>query len=230
MTSTLLQPTSPSAPTSERRPRDRELVRYVGRHGVVAIEHLMDATEVGRTAAYRRVAACIEAGLLERLELLREEPSLLRATHEGLRYAGLGLKVAEVSPGAVGHWLRCATVAHRIEMHFGADRVLSERELAFAERIEERPIASAELAESGGRLTRHRPDLAVLADSGAIAVEVELTPKAPRRIEAILRGYSCASHLSEVHYLCAPGPTRRAVERAAAKTGAAKVVIAAVPR
>lgn len=78
----------------------REFVCFVGPHGVVAIEHVMAALGVGRTAAYRRVAALIKAGLLERLELLRAEPSLLRATREGLRYAELGLGVAVVSPGS----------------------------------------------------------------------------------------------------------------------------------
>jgi hypothetical protein len=72
------------------RDRDQELLRLVGRHGVMTVEQVMRAMGVGRTATYRRVAACVEGGLLERLELLRSEPSLLRATREGLRYAGLG--------------------------------------------------------------------------------------------------------------------------------------------
>lgn len=83
--------------------RDRELVRFVGRHGAVAMDHVMAAMGVGRTAAYRRVAASVERGLLDRLDLLRGEPSLLRATGDGLRYAGLGLPVAAVSPGSVDH-------------------------------------------------------------------------------------------------------------------------------
>ena len=45
----------------------------------------MAALGVRRAQAYRRVAACIERGLLERLDLLTDEPSLLRATREGLR-------------------------------------------------------------------------------------------------------------------------------------------------
>jgi hypothetical protein len=89
--------------------RDRELVRFVGRHGAVAMDHVMARMGVGRTAAYRRVGACMERGLLDRLDLLRGEPSLLRATRGGLRYAGLGLPVAAVSPGSVDHWLRCAS-------------------------------------------------------------------------------------------------------------------------
>ena len=80
--------------TGPGRSRDRELVRYVGRHGVVRIGHVMAAMGAGRTVTYDRVAACVEAGLLERLELVRSEPGLLRATRDGLRYAGLGLPVA----------------------------------------------------------------------------------------------------------------------------------------
>lgn len=226
---TTLQP-QPILTAQPARTRDQELVRYVGRHGVVAIDHVMAATGVGRTAAYRRVAACIEAGLLERLGILREEPSLLRATHAGLRYAGLGLAVAKVSPGEVEHALRCASVAQRTEAHFGAGRVLSERELVFAERLDERPIASATVIESAGRVRKHRPDLAVLADSGAIAVEVELTPKTPRRLAAILSGWATADHVAEVHYLCAPGAALRGVERALSKVSAEKFAIAELPR
>ncbi len=48
--------------------KDRELVRPIARFGAVAVEHVMAASGVGRTATYRRVAACIERGLLERLD------------------------------------------------------------------------------------------------------------------------------------------------------------------
>ena len=50
---------------------------FVGRHGLVRIEHAMAAMGAGRTVTYGRVAACVQAGLL-------------RATRQGLRYAGLG--------------------------------------------------------------------------------------------------------------------------------------------
>ena len=215
------------------RTRDQDLVRFVGRHGVVTITHVMEAMGVGRTAAYRRVAACVEGGLLERIELLRSEPSILRATRDGLRYAGLGLPVAAVSPGEVPHSLRCASVALCLVRRFGHRRVLTERELALAERIEGQPIASAEVgALPNGNPRLHRPDLAVLAKSGTIAVEVELSPKAPRRLEALLRAWRRASWVAEVHYYCRPGPTQRGVERALAKTRTEDkiAVIAGVPR
>src|SRR5215204_4049124 len=90
------------APAARGR-RDRKLVSFVARHGAVAIDHVMVAMGAGRTATYRRIAACAERGLLERLEPLRGEPSLLRATPEGQRYAGLGLPATPVSAGQVDH-------------------------------------------------------------------------------------------------------------------------------
>src|SRR6476659_3060584 len=111
--------------------RDRELVRFVGRHGIVDIGHVKAALGVSATASYRRVATCIERGLLERFGVLRCEPSLLSATRDGLRYAGLGLKVvAFVSPGQVEHWLRCTSLAQQLGERDGHERILSERELA----------------------------------------------------------------------------------------------------
>jgi hypothetical protein len=102
---------------------------------------------------------------------------------------------------------------------FGHERLITERELVQAERVERAPIASAKLGNlPSGNPRLHRPDLAIIAGAQPIAVEVELTPKAPRRLEAILRGWRRASWVAEVHYHCEPGPTRRAVERAVERT------------
>lgn len=213
--------------------RDRQLVCFVGRHGLVAMRHVMDALGVGRTAAYRRVAACEERGLIERLEILRSEAGLLRATRDGLRYAGLGVPRAKVSPGTVNHMLRCTTVGRQLEAQHGPDRVLTERELRFAEQVEGKKIASAEVGEYRGGPRLHRPDLVVVAEIGTIAVEVELTPKSPARLQSILRGWKwevMAKKVAEVRYLCAPGEARRAVERAVAKINAENhIVIAEAP-
>lgn len=231
MTTTYRHGVHHSAAYANRRDRDRELVRHVGRHGVISIEHAMAAQGVGRTAAYRRAASCIDAGLLERLEILRHQPSLLRATRRGLRYSGLdGLPVARVSPGGVDHALRCATVGRLLERRYGTSHVLTERELMLAEAVEDRLIASTRLG-SRGRPALHRPDLAALTDEGVLAVEVELTPKSPRRLAAIIAAWAAADHVTEVHYVCAPGMTRRAVERAVAKVRAGhKVAVSEVPR
>src|SRR4051794_12625441 len=144
----------------------------------------MAAMGAGRTASYRRIAACVEIGLLERLALLRTEPTVLRATRDGLNYVDLGLPVASVTPGLVGHDLRCVDVAIWVGRHLGHERVLTEREFTWREQSEGKEIASIELAGSWGSLglpRKHRADLAVLGEEGTIAIEVELTAKAPTR-------------------------------------------------
>lgn len=215
----------------ERRDRDRELVRLIGRHGAMTLKQVMRAMGAGRTATYRRFARCEEAGLVERL-MIPGVGSVLHATRDGIRYAGLGLPVATISPGAVDHMLRCATVAISAGRHYGHERILTEREIAFAEAIEERPIASAKLGSVHGRPRYHRADIALLREEGTIAIEVELTPKAPQRLRAIVAAWCRASCVAEVHYLCAPGQTRKAVKRAVARVGAGDkiAIFKVVPR
>ncbi|HVT00393.1 MAG TPA: hypothetical protein VHE08_07745 [Solirubrobacterales bacterium] len=219
-----------SAARGRSRSRDRELLTFVGRHGIVGLDQVMAAMGAGRTATYRRIAICVDLGLLERVRLLRDEPTVVRATRDGLDYVDLGLPVAAVSPGLVRHHLRCADLAIRLEQRFGSEgvKVLSEREFTWRERIEDRQIASVPVGR--GRYRRqqmHRADLVVVKGKRIVPVEVELTAKAPRRLEVLIRAWRHAvalGQISAVNYYCAPGTARRAVERAVKKAGAGEVI------
>ena len=197
--------------------RDEELLRLAARFGLLEIAHVMQALRVGRTSAYRRVAELTEAGLLDRVPPLRRGPALVRATREGLRYAGVpAMPVALPRPGEVAHCLRCAALAIGLEADLAGDgELLSERELTLAERVEGRPIASAPFT-GHGRQMLHRPDLAIVSPDRVVAVELELSIKAPRRLEQIVRAWRRASHVAEVRYLCGSPGVRRAVGRAVA--------------
>jgi hypothetical protein len=196
--------------------RDRELVRWISRLGAVGVGHVGGKLGVGRSVAYDLVARLVDAGLLERVSLLRGEPALIRATAEGNGVAELGLPVARITPALVSHWLACADVALWAERRLGCDRVISERELRLLEQIEGKAIASAKVGElPDGAPRLHRPDLAVV--NGAerpIAIEVELSPKAPWRLRAIIVAWRRASSVERVIYLAAPGETMRGVQRA----------------
>jgi len=201
--------------------RDRELVGWVTRMGAVGIEQVQERFGVCRSVAYAIVARLVQAGLIERVATLPGDPTLLCATAQGIAYAGLALAPARVSPGAVDHWLACADVALWAERRWGRDSVMSERELRFAELDSPKPIASAIVGElPGGRPMPHRPDLVVRHDGRTMAIEVELTPKAPRRLEQIVRSWRRARHVDQVLYVAPPGPTQRAVERAVVSTHA----------
>jgi hypothetical protein len=195
---------------------DLALVAFVGSCGAVGIRQVMYHFGVGRTAAYRRVAACIKEELLERVGLLREEPTLLRATPLGLRYAGLeALGFAAISPGSARHMLRCTGIALILADEQGFERVLSEREMRYIEREARRPIFSAKVGENpDGSPRLHRPDLGIVEGEHRAAVEIELSVKSPKRLAEIMRGWRRAGWVTEVFYFCESGGVHRAVSRA----------------
>jgi hypothetical protein len=207
------------------RSRDHEMVATLARHGLLTMPLLMRAMRTGRTVTYRRFARLFAAGLVERTSV-PGIGGLLRATREGQRYVGLGaLPLALVRPGGAVHGLCCAELALRLE---GEDMkedalLLTERELSFAERVEGRPIAGARI-DAHGREGMHRPDLAIVSSREVIAVEVELSIKAPRRLASIMRAWRRAENVDRVEYRCGSAGVRRAVERAVAATYAEQKV------
>ncbi len=208
------------APSSAAE-RDWQIVRWVGRMGAATIAQIATRFGLGRTAAYRRVAKASAEGLVERIETLRGQPALIRATRRGLRFGAVALQPAQIRPELVGHWIACTEVALLLEREFGVGMVRSEREIRQLEAEKGRPLASAVLGERpDGSEIRHRADLAVSLDGAVLGVEVELTPKAPQRLETIVRAWRRARWIAGVRYYV-PGPViAAAVERAIARTHA----------
>ena len=203
--------------------RDWEIVRWIGRMGAVTLDQVRVRFHLGRTAAYRRVAVCARAGLLDRVETLRGQPSLIRATKAGLQFTGLDLRTAQVRAEQVGHWIACGEIALALEEEFGEVAVLSEREIRSLEAEVGEPVASAIVGERpDGSPIRHRADLAVRRDGLTLAVEVELTPKAARRLEEIVRGWRRARWVSAVRYYAPFGTTADGVARAIRGTHSAE--------
>jgi hypothetical protein len=202
--------------------KDAEIVGWVGRIGAAGAEDVMARFAMGRSWAYARLSRLVADGLLEQKTLLYRQPGLYVASAEGLRWCGLQrLGVYRVGPGGFQHAQQVASVA--VVLHAGLPgwEVLSEREIRAAESDRAELVASARVGElPGGRPALHRPDLAALSPDGrTVAVEVELSVKAPSRLAAICRGYARARHIERVYYL-ADAAAGRAVGRAVAETRA----------
>jgi DNA-binding MarR family transcriptional regulator len=195
--------------------REREICGWVGRMGAVEVGHIQRRWGVGRSVAYGLVQRLEEAELLERVPTLAGDPTLIKATTSGIEYARLALPVAKIGPGQVDHWLSCADVVLWAEESWGRCAVTTERELRWIEQAEDKPIGSCVVGElPNGRPMLHRPDLLISTDDQRFSIEVELTTKAPRRLEHLVRSWRRARHVDRVIYLVATGPPYRAVERA----------------
>jgi hypothetical protein len=207
--------------------KDAEIVGWVGRVGAAGAEDVMARFGMGRSWAYARLGRLVVEGLLEQRTLLYRQPGLYVASAEGLRWCGLErLGVYRVGPGGFQHAQQVATTAVAVHAGLPGWEVLSEREIRAVESEQGELVASVRVGElPGGRPALHRPDLALVSPGGrVVAVEVELSVKAPRRLAAICRGYARARHVERVYYLAASA-AGRAVGRAVMETRAGDRVV-----
>jgi hypothetical protein len=206
--------------------RDREIVAWIARTGAVTIGNLMARFRIGRSVAFDRVAVCTRAGHLARTHTLYGAPALITATRRGLRYAGLE-ELGIVVP-TEGHDRRLrarADVALWLERTRPGARVMSARELRAEERALGRPIASQTLDEDyEGRPRFHRPDFAVLGKGRTEAVEVELVPRLPDRLEMLIRHWRWTEIVDTLTLVCAPGRTTRYAHRTLERIGYQELV------
>jgi hypothetical protein len=192
--------------------RDRSVVAWIGVIGAVSAQDVMAHFGVGRTVGYRRLRALVDHGLVSRQRLVYGQPALYTATRDGLAWAGLSqLDPARDGIATTRHWGVCARLAVELE-RLERVEVWGEPRLRAAE-LE--AVASARLGElPDGRPRLRRPDLVLFPDVALpVAVEVELSVKGSRRLQAICRAWTRCRIVSEVRYY-APQHVQRAVSRA----------------
>lgn len=218
-----------SAPTPIRSHERASIIEWTARLGAVSAEAVGEHRGITTASARARLAAAQRDGLVRRTDPLRRLPALYTATSAGLRAAGLStLGPCHVSAANAAHLAACARVAAALERSYPGHFVGSERELRRDERECSSPLASARLRSSEARDGwLHRPDLVIwprARGAAPVAVEVELTVKAPRRLEQICRAWARATCVAGVVYFSAPA-VESALERAVAKAQAGDRIV-----
>jgi hypothetical protein len=237
--------TPQSRPKPEPSPERVAIMQWTARIGAVTAEALADHLNVTVASARGQLQVLEKVGWLSRKRPLAGRPALYTATRAGLRIAALqGLDPCRVSASNANHLIVCAWVAAALEHCYPDHLVLGERELRRDERERGVPLASARLgvAPDGGPLL-HRPDLVLWPDVSEdcgdsedglpVAVEVELTVKAPRRLLDICRAWARCRCVAGVLYLAPPEVQRalhRAIDQAQAGERIAVLGLDAVPR
>jgi hypothetical protein len=203
-----------------------EMVEWVARLGAVTADVLAERERCTKQAARGRLQGAGQSGLLSSARPLQSRPAIYTATAAGLRATDLEhLEPGRISAANAAHAIACAEVAVKLEHAYPDYRVTGERWLR-GEEIEGTPLGSATLGRrADGSPLLHRPDLVLWSTShegtaGAslpVAVEVELTVKAPGRLMEICRAWARCGLVDGVIYFAAPEvlrPLRRAIEKA----------------
>jgi len=220
-------------------PPEREaIIRWTAHMGAVTAHALAYRHGISVASARGRLVGAERAGLLSRRRPLSGQPALYAATPAGLRACGLrGLDPCQVSASNALHSILCAEAAAALERCYPDHEVLGERELRRDERECGHPLASAHLGVAGGAgALLHRPDLVLRptrsGDGLPVAVEVELTVKAPRRLTAICTAWARCRCVAGTLYLVPPEvqpALERAIEAARAGDRIAVVPLDALP-
>jgi hypothetical protein len=196
-----------------------DLLCWTAGLGAVTSESLACRRLVSVASARAMLTAAVRAKQLVRHRPLADRPALYTITRLGLRAAALiDIEPCRVSAAGAQHMIACAHVAAALQCRYPGELVIGERELRRREREADAPLASIVLRRVGAHgALMHRPDLVLLSCSGlcprAVAVEVELTVKAPRRLAEICRAWARSRHVHGVLYL-APPSVERALDRA----------------
>jgi hypothetical protein len=208
------------------------ILDWIARIGAAAAIDVAARFDLTPAQARARLQAHQRAGTLDAARLLDGQPALYVATPAGLRAAGLiELRRCRVSPAGFAHLREVAHTAVALERAHADLAVVGERELRRWESDSGRWLASADVGRGpDGLPARHRPDLVLwpaghvgAPGPGAVAIEVELTVKAPRRLALIVRGWARTRLVGAVVYYATPA-ARRALQRAIDDQQAGEIV------
>jgi hypothetical protein len=205
------------------------LLRWAAGVGIVSAPAFAVHDGSAVASARARLAAATRCGLLARSAPLRSHPALYTVTRAGLRACGEhDLAPARVTAANAAHAATCALVAAQLERRYPGRSVLGEAALRRHQQLgDESLLCVLGVATPRTATATHRPDLALLAKGSheaPVAVEVELTVKAPRRLQAICLAWARCGSVAGVLYLASPA-AQRAVSRAVALTAAAERIV-----
>lgn len=203
---------TPSRPPRTSGPvvtdRDRAILQWVGRHGIVTRDHVANhffAREDGTAgiwAAYRRVRKLVQIGLLQEDHTFYRQPMVLRITTTATRFADLDVRPARLILAEVHHSLAVVDLLEDLLPKQPKSTVLvTEREL----RADRRRDLRLDPRKTGtGRI----PDAELQRGAKRIAIELDLTPKRSAVYEDILTSYM-QQRYAEVWWYVAPGVVSR---------------------
>jgi hypothetical protein len=210
-------------------PEQIEIVRWTASLGAITAEALAWRTGASVASARAKLLAAQRRKLLAGTRPLTGQPMLFTSTQAGLRACGTrGIQTCAVSASNASHLIACAATAAGLERCYPGARLIGERELRRDERELGRPLASARLGgRQGGESALHRPDIVLWPTTSEevlpVAVEVELTVKASRRLTEICRAWARCRVVAGVLYF-APANVERALWRAVAEARASEQV------
>jgi hypothetical protein len=178
--------------------RDAEVLRFIGRFRFVTDELLGGKFGVSRQQMNLRLRRLAAAGLVQRTAS-PAQPALTMLTPHGARAVGLPARRAARTDAQRDHELALVWLVIQLERAGNVD-VRTERECRELEAAEVARY-SVPVAQTGRQADLRWPDIVLVSGSRRTALEVELSAKGRKRLQAIIDGYATADAFDEVMFL-----------------------------
>lgn len=211
--------------------RDLAWLAWLGRWRGATAEQLAAWWEPGLASgvkvAERRLRVWREMGLVSRMRVFADMPSVHSLTREGMTLVGLEGLVREPAIGTLRHDLAVIDCAAWLHGQAGpGDVMVTEREIRAADpATTTAPRWALPAAQGAGRRIVYPDLIEVLGSGKAVAHEVELAAKDQRRLVALMLSYVNSERIERVRYYGVDDAARERLERAAAaanRVGAAE--------
>ena len=190
-------------------PRDRAMLAWIGRHGIVTPDQVArrffvgSDGVVGKRAAHRRLLKLEICGLVQRdATSLYRSPQVIRITRAGARTGEVDISPARLVEAEIRHSLALVDLMDGLAGAYPDGAVRTEREIR-TDRFHER--SSGTRGPGRGRT----PDGELTLGSGLlVAIELDLTPKRTVTYGRILRSY-IQERFDRVWWYVVPGALPR---------------------
>jgi DNA-binding MarR family transcriptional regulator len=181
---------------------DRAMLAWIARFRFVTADVLAERFQLTPQRVNARLRRLEAEGLVERDRAAQTVPRAVFVTGRGARRLGLRPRRAPRTHAQREHEQAIARLVARLERALEPPdrRVLTEREQRAAQTAGHARYSVALRQTRYGERERW-PDIVLESSGGRIAIEIELSLKAPERLKRILAGYAATRHYDEVHYL-----------------------------
>lgn len=181
--------------------RDRAMLEWIARFRFVTAEVVATRFELSPQRVNARMRQLADAGLVVLQDRAVGEARAIAISARGARWIGAPPRRAPRFDAQRRHELAIAVFVAEHERAHPAVAARTEREQRTAEADGAHQFSVA-LAPGGPRNERCRWADVVLDDGPRrIAVELELSTKAPERLKRIVDGYAACQHFDEVRFL-----------------------------
>lgn len=197
--------------------RDIEILRWMTRHGIVTAELVgrrffwrPDLNDYGKWAAYRRLRALRDLGLVLGDKPFADRAAVLRVTREGARIADVGLRPPPLVLSELRHSLAIVWLTEYLLAENAGAELTTERELR-AQRY--RALRNGTREPEEGRAADALLRIPVNGPGAqgvmTVAVELDLSRKDRRAMDRMVRQYDYENDIDKVWWYVTPGRVER---------------------